>query len=343
LKSRPARWLARLASAVRLPQRLTDRRRRQQDYRVFILEYHSVTSDDPSEGRVTARTFSRHLRHLVESFSIVTVAEAARRLRSPEPLAEDLLALTFDDGYADNAELAWPLIEQHHATATVFVTTGFLDGEPLWFDVARRSLRALARSQPRAAKPLIEELRRSLPGWRASLGVSEYVNRMKYLGIVERERLVSLMTDLALSEDRPSRPLSWEQGRTISRAGGEIGAHTISHPILSGLDRGAQEREILGSRERVATELGVEPSSFAYPNGSRRDFNATTLEIVARAGFEAACTTIRGSNAPGCDPLRLCRLGVGEDSLAALDARLAGLFDEKARRPLSALNWARSN
>jgi peptidoglycan/xylan/chitin deacetylase (PgdA/CDA1 family) len=285
---------------------------------------------------VTARTLSMHLRHLAESFSLVTITEAVRRLRSPEPLAEDLVAVTFDDGYADNAELAWPLVEGHGATATVFVTTGFLDGEPLWFDVARQCLRALESAPPRAARHLTEDLRRSLPGWRTSLGVSWTVNRMKRLGTRERERLVSRMLDLALSEGGLARPMTWEQARAIHRAGGEIGAHTISHPILSKLDRAAQEKEIRGSRERVAEELGVEPSSFAYPNGSRRDFDAATLDLVARAGFEAACTTIRGSNARGCDPLRLRRLGVGEDSLAALEARLAGLFDEGARRPFSA-------
>jgi peptidoglycan/xylan/chitin deacetylase (PgdA/CDA1 family) len=327
-----------MAAAVGLPQRLMRRRRRRRDYRVFILEYHGVTrAENPSEGLVTRGSFSRHLRHLATSYSIVTVAAAVRRLTSSEPLTEDLLVLTFDDGYADNAELAWPLIEGHGATATIFVTTGFLDGEPLWFDVALRGLRALKRSREETTSSLAEALRRSIPGWHRHLGAFETVGRLMYVDARERERLVGLLAEVANSQEGLSRPLSWEQARAISRAGGEIGAHTVSHPILSRLDPTAQEGEIRGSRDRVAKELGIEPSSFAYPNGTCLDFDATTREIVARVGFEAACTTVRGSNAPGCDPLRLRRLGVGEDSIAALDARLAGLFDERVRRPIAEL------
>ncbi|HUP24833.1 MAG TPA: polysaccharide deacetylase family protein [Thermoanaerobaculia bacterium] len=286
---------------------------------------------------MTVRTLARHLGHLADSFAIVNVATAASRLRDPEPLAGDLLVLTFDDGYADNAEVAWPVFEDQGATATFFLTTGFLDGEPLWFEVAGRALRALARPGVGAVASLEEALRRSLPAWGPDRSVFETVNRMKYLAPRQRERLVSLMSDLARSEGAPARPMSWEQARAIREAGGEIGAHTISHPILSKLERKEQEREIVGSRERIAAELGREPASFAYPNGSRRDFDATTRDIVARAGFEAACTTVRGSNDRASDRLCLNRLGVGEDSLAALDARLAGLFDERRRRAFSAL------
>jgi peptidoglycan/xylan/chitin deacetylase (PgdA/CDA1 family) len=338
LRSRSARWLARIAAAVRWPQRLRRRRHRQGEYRVFILEYHGVTaSAHPSEGWVTARTLSRHLRHLAASFSIVTVTQAVRRLRASEPLSGDLLALTFDDGYADNAEVAWPLIEKQGATATFFLTTGFVDGEPLWFDVAARALRAMARSSGGASDTLAGAIGLLLPEWRPRTSVFETVSRMKYLGPRERERLVSLMSNLAEGEGAAARPLSWEQATAIQQTGGEIGAHTLSHPILSRLDPAEQEREIAGSRERIAAELGSEPASFAYPNGSRRDFDATTREIVARGGFEAACTTISGSNGRASDPFSLHRLGVGEDSLAALDARMAGLFDDSKRRALSAI------
>jgi peptidoglycan/xylan/chitin deacetylase (PgdA/CDA1 family) len=338
VRSGPARWLARIAAAVRLPDRIRRRRHRRGDYRVFMLEYHAITAAERlSEGRVRVRTLERHLRHLAGSYAFVTVTDAVRRLLGPEPLAGDLMAFTFDDGYADNAELAWPTIRRQGATATFFLTTGFLDGEPLWFDVAERGLRTLSRSGGPPAEALAEALRRSLPGWRPTLSARRTVDLMKYVSARERERLVALMSDHALGAAGGERSMSWDQARAISLAGGEIGVHTVSHPILFRLDPAEQEREIFGSRDRVTTEMARRPTSFAYPNGSSRDFDATTREIVARAGFEAACTTIRGSNSPACDPLLLRRQGVGEDSLAALDARLAGLFDERVRRPLAAL------
>ena len=79
-------------------------------------------------------------------------------------------------------------------------------------------------------------------------------------------------------------------------------------------------------------ELGDPPELFAYPNGSRRDYTAETVAILAAEGFQAACTTVRGPNYPGCDTLQLKRIGVGSDSCVVLNARLNGLFDDWSRR-----------
>jgi hypothetical protein len=70
------------------------------------------------------------------------------------------------------------------------------------------------------------------------------------------------------------------------------------------------------------------------PNGLPRDFDEHTLSILRSLGFEAACTTVRGSNAPGCEPLTLRRIGLGADPIPLLAARMAGLFDESVRRRL---------
>ena len=302
-----------------------------------MLEYHDVVDgDQPRDGQVTGRTFARHLRHLREHFTIVTLAEATRELRSRSPLQHDYLVITFDDGYADNYRVAWPLIAEHGLTATIFVTTGFLDGEPLWFDMARCCLRSISGGEvgPSVASRLTTALSEVFPDWRPDDGTApeKTAARMKYASPPDRERLTTLMREMALREAL-AQPLSWEEARSIDRAGGEIGAHTISHPILSQLPACDQEREIVGSRDRVAAELSRAPVSFAYPNGSQRDFDAVTCNLVASAGFEAACTTVAGSNRAGCDPFRLHRLGVGEDTVAQLDARLAGLFDQRIRRP----------
>ena len=96
--------------------------------------------------------------------------------------------------------------------------------------------------------------------------------------------------------------------------------------MLSEVD---QRREIVESRQRIERETGVQPTVFAAPNG---DFNEATLGILRAEGVQAACTTIRGINTPGTDPLLLRRIGVGSDSIPVLASRLAGLFDENVRR-----------
>ena len=111
----------------------------------------------------------------------------------------------------------------------------------------------------------------------------------------------------------------------------EFGGHTVTHPILSQLPSELQKSEIVTCRQRIEQETGVPPVSFAYPNGSIKDYTKETTKIVRQAGYLAACTTRKGSNPPGCDRFALRRIGVGSDPTWVLEARLSGLFDEEVR------------
>jgi peptidoglycan/xylan/chitin deacetylase (PgdA/CDA1 family) len=126
--------------------------------------------------------------------------------------------------------------------------------------------------------------------------------------------------------------MAWDEARSLRDAGIELGAHTVDHPILSKLSEGEQEKQIAGSLERIEEELGERPQTFAMPNGGARDYDRATLHVLRRLGLLAACTTRRGANADGAQLMELKRIGVGSDSPAMLDARLAGFFDEGMRK-----------
>jgi peptidoglycan/xylan/chitin deacetylase (PgdA/CDA1 family) len=306
------------------------RRQRRGDYRVYILEYHRVEDEPEREGVVSTKRFEDHLRQLTASFRFTTVAEAAEHLAAG-PLLEDFLVLTFDDGYRDNHHCAWPVMRAFKVPGTIYITTGFLDGNPLWFDTARRSFEAL---QQRGG-PLPEAIARAL---RQALGdlpqPGQEVNRLKYAAPQDRLRVTALVDDLSLVRRPASTPLSWDEARELHAAGIELGGHTVSHPILARLGHHQQEVEIQQSQMRLAEELGATPTTFAMPNGSKKDFDRNTLDLLQRLRFLAACTTMRGSNRPGCDPYTLRRIGIGSDSPTLLSARLAGLFDQGLRRVL---------
>jgi peptidoglycan/xylan/chitin deacetylase (PgdA/CDA1 family) len=327
------------------------RRRRQarRDHRVFVLEYHDVCGGDPRErgpereGVISADRLRAHVRQLRRWCRLVPLADAAALLAEPRALAEDLAVLTFDDGYAGNFAAAWPVLRDEGVPATIFLATGFLDGGELWFDFARRALAAAmaAEARGRELAPALRARLAAALGWPLAAGrlpaprrarVARAVERLKYLPIAARTELLDRLREADLALPAPARPLSWAQARQLQAAGVELGCHTVSHPILSLLPPAAQEEEIRRSRERVRQETGVAPVAFAYPNGSPRDFTPATRERVLAAGFAVACTSVRGSNRPGCDPLRLRRIGVGSDPGFVLTARLAGLLDEEARR-----------
>jgi hypothetical protein len=219
------------------------------------------------------------------------------------------------------------------------LTTGFLDGDELWFDVARRRLDAalrLGRPLPADGQRL---LARAFGSWPPRLHSEARLERLKYLPAELRNDTLNALGEIDPLPEPPARPLAWDQVREMNAAGIEMGAHTVTHPILSTISREAQESEISDSRRRIEQETGAAPTSFAMPNGSARDFGKVTLEILVDHGFRAACTMVRGPNRPGCELLTLRRIGVGSDPLFVLHARLAGLFDEGVRRRLP--GWKR--
>ncbi|MEM9555766.1 MAG: polysaccharide deacetylase family protein [Acidobacteriota bacterium] len=321
------------------------RRRRRGAFRAFVLEYHAVCPGPAEpEGAVSIERLRRHVRWLLRhGFHFDTVAGLAERLRTARrdaDLGADRVALSFDDGYADNHDLAFPALRAEGAPATVYLVSGFLDGAPLWFDIVRRALDLAATLHHHDAidRESAESLRRRLGAWPpASTGAA--VRRLKQAPAEHRVAVTAdaacwlVAAERAGHAARPAaRAMTWAQARRLRDAGWELGAHTVTHPILSRLDAEAQEREILDSRRRIDERLGAGTvRTFAVPNGSAADYDATTREILAGAGFRAACTTRRGANRPGDDLLQLRRHGVGAEPTALLEARLGGWLDDERR------------
>jgi peptidoglycan/xylan/chitin deacetylase (PgdA/CDA1 family) len=333
------------AAATGVEPALRRRRRKRGEPRVFVLAYHDVSAPeaafaagldpevlypDPAEpeGVIAGGRLQRQLRYLKRHYRFASLSEAVALLARPGALREDLVVVTFDDGYAGNFEAAWPVLREEGVPATIFVTTGFLDGEGLWFDFARRALvAALAAGRRLPARPR-RALAAALGRWPGRARRAEWaVERLKRLPPAARQRLLDELADADLPLGPPARPLTWKQVRTLAATGIEIGSHTVTHPILAQLTPAQQAAEIGLARDRIRQETGEPPKAFAYPNGGARDFNAATRAALRAAGCAAACTTLRGGNRPGCDPLRLRRIGVGRDPGFVLAARLS-VFDE---------------
>jgi peptidoglycan/xylan/chitin deacetylase (PgdA/CDA1 family) len=214
------------------------------------------------------------------------------------------IAVTFDDGYANNYHLALPVLERYQFPATIFVTTGFVDRTvPLWGDW----LEFLLTSAPR---------RNSVFGWKnesivlplaapeAASGVfAQLKQRLRLEAIGEiHEFLRALETHLEFRYDWNSipealRPLDWEQIRAMRRSGlVSFGAHTVSHPVLSRCTRKTRRQEILQSKRRLEEELGEACRTFAYPFGKYTDYTPETTKIVREAGFELGVSAESGCN-----------------------------------------------
>jgi len=231
-----------------------------------------------------------------EGFDIVPIATVPDRLRSNRR-SRPFAVLTFDDGYRDNVEYAWPIFRQCRIPWTIFVTTEFADGRGhLWWLELEQ---AIARLDRVVISHSGEEL--SLPS--RTLGEKQAafhaVYRQLRTGTMERLRTVTadLASQAGFISNRLAAEfcLSWDELRDLARDPDvTIGAHTLSHPVLAKLDTTAAVREIAESKALLERRLGRSVRHFAYPFGDRISAGRREFRLVRDLGFATAVTSRPG-------------------------------------------------
>ncbi len=223
-------------------------------------------------------------------------AVAALRAGTLPPRA---FAITFDDGYADNHDVALPVLQRHGLPATFFVATGFLGDGCMWNDVVIAAVRDCRQdvvcldALEGASMPLRNAAeRRAL--------VDRLLRALKHLPLDERAAAVQQVARQC-GLTRPPRPMMQPaQVLALHRAGMQVGAHTVSHPILSLLDDDTARAEIGGSKRTLESLLDAPVSLFAYPNGRPvDDYDGRSVQFVREAGFDAAVSTAWGAARTG--------------------------------------------
>jgi peptidoglycan/xylan/chitin deacetylase (PgdA/CDA1 family) len=262
--------------------------------RLSILIYHRVHPEPdymrPSDP--TVEQFDWQMKLLRQHFQPMALTDALRHLDSGT-LPERAVCVTFDDGYADNATLALPVLQKWKVPATVFVSSDYLDGGIMWNDRVIEMLKQRKSSDIDAGCVGLGKLSLTTLELRKEAAKS-ILSAIKHWDPAERESAVSALTAPALSTPA-SLMMTSEQLRLLRSAGIEIGGHTASHPILCSLGPDAAEREIVGGKESLEEILDKPVSLFAYPNGRAGvDFTHEHAELVRKAGFVAAVTTHKG-------------------------------------------------
>jgi peptidoglycan/xylan/chitin deacetylase (PgdA/CDA1 family) len=225
------------------------------------------------------------------------------------------VVVTFDDGYADVLYHAKPLLERYQTPATVFVTTGYL-GREFWWDKLERMLLSPATLPEQPPLPINDgsydgvsndPSRRPVAGSRYDLVRSLY-RRLLRLSPPQREKAMVQLAAWSgtVPEDRSHRR-ALTADELIELAAGDlidIGAHTVTHPVLAALSTAAQRSEIQESKRHLEELLGQPVASFAYPNGSS---SQETLAIVRQSGFGCACSSDSDVASQRSDPFHLPR------------------------------------
>ncbi|HSO51373.1 MAG TPA: polysaccharide deacetylase family protein, partial [Actinomycetes bacterium] len=265
--------------------------------RLLIVAWHNVerTWNYPAAPGAGAAGFEHQLRRLQRLGTIVPLAPSLRQLTTGQPLPPRAIALTFDDGYRDNLEVGAPVLERLGLPASFFLVPGILDGtvSPWWETVAWAVGNATRNS--------LDWEGQALPvGGRAGGRTLELVTeRLKEHDQAARGRAVAELLERLEPAGEPGHRrlfLDWDGARELLARGFEVGAHSMDHAILARETPAAQLTDLVESRRRLEDELGAAVEVLAYPNGSRADYDAATVDAARRAGYSHGLTARSGWN-----------------------------------------------
>jgi peptidoglycan/xylan/chitin deacetylase (PgdA/CDA1 family) len=269
--------------------------------------YHRVLPEaDELTGEVDAVAFDAQMGALRSCFNVVPLAEAVDALASGT-LKARTAAVTFDDGYADNVEIALPTLRRHGLNATFFIATGFLNGGRMFNDSVIEAIR-------RMPGPMLDLPAAGLWGIpvrtvaERRTAVSRVLKAVKHLPFEQRAQAVQDVERAAAAPLPSDLMMTSEQVLALARAGMDIGGHTVNHPILTRIGVEHAAEEIKSNREALRAIVGKSPTIFAYPNGvPGEDYSAAHVALVRQCGYRAAVSTSWGAATQVCDVYQLPR------------------------------------
>jgi peptidoglycan/xylan/chitin deacetylase (PgdA/CDA1 family) len=293
---------------------------------LLVLMYHRVLPEpDPLlASEPDARTFAAHLDLVGSTFNVIALSEAIERLRT-KSLPARAACITFDDGYANNFEVALPLLAARKLPATVFVSTLFIGGGRMWNDTVIEVVRRAHGELDLTGLGLRKYELGDIPARRAAVDI--ILDKLKYVEPQQRLQTVDAIAAHSGANLPKSLMMSEEMIRGLHARGVEIGAHTESHPILARISEDEARSEIARSKSVLEDVIGAPVTTFAYPNGRPRiDYDKRHVAIVKTCGFQGAVSTARGCARRNSDLFQIPRIAPWDRTAPRFAARLVSTY-----------------
>lgn len=276
--------------------------------RLCVLIFHRVLAEaDPLRpSEPTAAEFESRMRWVRDNFDVIPLIEAVQAIRAGR-LRRRSLAITFDDGYADNCTVAAPILAGLGLPATFFVATAFLDGGRMFNDTVIEAVRRVRGDMLDLSDLGIGLHRIASPADRRG-AISAILEGVKYLPQEIREMKVAAVAERCGGDLPDDLMMRSDQVASLHKAGMAIGGHTQSHPILKEVGLDAARREIEAGKVRLEEIIGSPVRLFAYPNGHPgRDYGPEHVKLVRESGFDGAVSTAWGAAGVGADLFQVPR------------------------------------
>ncbi len=300
-----------------------------------ILAYHRIGSPadengllDPGNLSASSEKFDQQMKFLSENYQMLSLHDLLNCVEDNKPLPPQAAMVTFDDGYRNFLDVAWPILYRYKIPTVLFLATGYLSptNRLFWWDRLYQGFH-----QTRCTKLSVSKL-----------GEFQFENQYERLETFTRIKkmikpmdhetansLVDLVLDrLEVVPVTSGLMLSWDDARLLHQQGCFLAAHTRNHSILSRVPRDVAQFEIQASQQDIFQEIGVTWPVFSFPNGLSQDIREDLLPVYHSEGFKLAITSIAGLNIfPHIDLFRLKRIGSNPNfSIHEYQASLTGIY-----------------
>jgi len=293
--------------------------------RIAILKYHSIQDkpelyDDSIGLSIIQSTdaFKEQMRLLASRFNPVTLDDVFQFLMGVKTIKKNAVAITFDDGYADNFEIAAPILDNYGLRATFYVTVGSIASpNPPWFLRLRHAIWTTKKNKI------------VFPGSGNDFRIQNRQDKLKLMRFVSK-RCASLAENslestvkeieqtLEVEAFAPKSEImmTWNQIKKLHESGHIIGSHTMHHPNVAFLSKDDLKWQLMQSKHILEKEIGAPIRHFSYPNPALSpQFTDETTAAVKESGYKTAVLSANGSVREGNEPLLLERLSVSDNKL----------------------------
>ncbi len=296
--------------------------------RLLILMYHRILPADDMRTQieepgmtVTPESFTNHLNILKQFFEFTSLSEWLKSKKNGRPLPAMACAITFDDGWADNYEFAFPILKAASAPATIFLVSDMIGTRQMfWPERLARLVTTLAGTRPRDwSHPKLAWLKETATNYQFSNQIPTREETTRLIAAIKafpdqeiHARLDEIEQSLGIEyPHRAPSLLNWDQTHEMVETGLiEMGSHTCRHIRLNASTADSVvEKEIITSKAHIEQQTGREVNTFCFPNG---DYCAKSLALV-KQHYAGAVTTTAGWSSSTTDSHQLSRIGIHED------------------------------
>jgi peptidoglycan/xylan/chitin deacetylase (PgdA/CDA1 family) len=270
----------------------------------ITLLYHRIKEKDeamdflPTLINASPEEFEKEIKLLTKNFNVISINDALNNLKDNKPLPEKSMLVTFDDGYRDNYLNAFPVLKKYKVPAAIFLTSDLIDSDDLiWTDkIACMIDKIKGRSLAVPGLGVYTVINKKNKD-KAKFAIIEY---LKSIDDREKDKIINSMS-MGWNTDSCCHAaeryyLSGKEILEMAENGITFGSHGFSHSVLTKIDAGRLEREIIESKARIEEVTGKRVELFAYPHGAHGDFNENIAYFLKKSGYKAAFTAVPGRN-----------------------------------------------